>query len=92
MEITIETRKSSYKWRRLNFPEALSFVTSEETTVIGSSAVTIFESDQKGESDLSAILDSTSHHGIRIDIPVENQRIGTFEGKLSWILADVPEN
>ncbi|EGP4757673.1 lectin [Enterococcus faecium] len=73
-------------------PEALSFVTSEETTVIGSSAVTIFESDQKGESDLSAILDSTSQHGIRIDIPVENQRIGTFEGKLSWILADVPEN
>ncbi|MGG2440275.1 lectin-like domain-containing protein, partial [Enterococcus faecium] len=71
-------------------PEALSFVTSEETTVIGSSAVTIFESDQKGESDLSAILDSTSQHGIRIDIPVENQRIGTFEGKLSWILADVP--
>ncbi len=42
---------------------------------------TIFESDQKGESDLSAILDSTSQHGIRIDIPVENQRIGTFEGR-----------
>ena len=30
-------------------PEALSFVTSEETTVIGSSAVTIFESDQKAK-------------------------------------------
>lgn len=71
-------------------PEALSFVTSENTTVIGISAVTIFESDQKGESDLSALLDSTAQHGIRIDIPVENQRIGTFEGKLSWILADVP--
>ncbi|MBL4993737.1 lectin [Enterococcus xinjiangensis] len=41
---------------------------------------------------MSAILDSTSQHGIRIDIPVENQRIGTFKGKLSWILADVPEN
>ncbi|WP_241161901.1 MULTISPECIES: MucBP domain-containing protein [unclassified Enterococcus] len=71
-------------------PEALSFVTSENTTVIGTSAVTVFESDQKGESDLSALLDSTAQHGIRIDIPVEDQRIGTFEGKLSWILADVP--
>lgn len=73
-------------------PEALSFVTSENTTVIGTSAVTIFESNQKGESDLSSLLDSTAHRGIRIDIPVENQRIGTFEGKLSWILADVPGN
>lgn len=73
-------------------PEALSFVTSENTTVIGTSAVTIFESDQKGESDLSSLLDSTAHRGIRINIPVENQRIGTFEGKLSWILADVPGN
>ena len=89
MEITIETRESSYNGD-FELPEALSFVTSENTTVIGTSAVTIFESDQKGESDLSS-LDSTAHRGIRINIPVENQRIGTLR-KLSWILADVPGN
>ena len=36
---------------------------------------------KRRNGDLSAILDSTSQHGIRIDIPVENQRIGTFEGE-----------
>lgn len=68
----------------------LSFVTAENTMAIGADAITVFESNQKGESDLSGLLDSQNQKGIKASIPVEDQRIGTFEGTLQWTLVDVP--
>lgn len=68
----------------------LSFVTSEESKDIGKSAITILDSNQKGESDLTKFFDSASGKGIKASIPVEYQRIGTFKGTLEWTLEDVP--
>lgn len=73
-------------------PDILSFVTDSTSETISDAAITLFESNKKGETDLSGLLDDTSQRGIRAEIPVEYQRIGSFKGTLSWTLANVPDN
>ncbi|MFQ7233307.1 MAG: lectin-like domain-containing protein [Enterococcus hulanensis] len=76
----------------VEMPEVLSFVTDSGTAKIGAAAITIAESDQKAETDLSGLLNHTKQRGIQTEIPVEYQRTGTFKGMLSWSLEDVPAN
>lgn len=76
----------------VEMPEVLSFVTDSGTAKIGAAAITIAESDQETETDLSGLLDHTNQRGIQTEIPVEYQRTGTFKGMLSWSLEDVPAN
>ena len=71
-------------------PKALSFVTPEGTTLIGSSFITVYGSNQKGEIDLNYLFEGSDKRGIRIDIPVEYQRVGQFKTKLEWALEDAP--
>ncbi|MGY3750237.1 lectin-like domain-containing protein [Vagococcus acidifermentans] len=73
-------------------PGVLSFVNKKNATVLGESAVTIFTSDKNGLTDLSGMLNPSAKLGIKADIPVEYQRLGTFKGKLEWLLLDVPNN
>ncbi|MBE6171841.1 MAG: lectin [Enterococcus faecium] len=71
-------------------PGVLSFITTNGAMEIGESSIIISASSQKGESNLSDLLDKQNHRGIKATIPVEFQRIGTFVGTLSWSLEDVP--
>ena len=73
-------------------PDVLSFVTDSQSDTISDAAITISEGDQKGETDLSGLLDADQQRGIKITVPVEYQRLGTFKGALSWTLTDVPGN
>ncbi|EOH77441.1 lectin-like domain-containing protein [Enterococcus malodoratus] len=73
-------------------PDVLSFVTDSQSDTISDAAITISEGDQKGETDLSGLLDAGQQRGIKITVPVEYQRLGTFKGALSWTLTDVPGN
>ena len=73
-------------------PHVLSFVSDTASTSITDKAITVTESDKKGEIDLSGLLDQSQQRGIKADIPVEYQRLGTFKGALSWSLVDAPAN
>lgn len=73
-------------------PDVLSFVTDSQSDTISDAAITISEGDQKGETNLSGLLDADQQRGIKITVPVEYQRLGTFKGALSWTLTDVPGN
>ena len=73
-------------------PDVLSFVTDSQSDTISDAAITISEGDQKGETNLSGLLDAGQQRGIKITVPVEYQRLGTFKGALSWTLTDVPGN
>lgn len=73
-------------------PHVLSFVSDTASTSITDKAITVTESDKKGEIDLSGLLDQSQQRGIKADIPVEYQRLGTFNGALSWSLVDAPAN
>lgn len=70
----------------------LSFVGDQGTLNLSEAAQNIMTSNQKGLSDETGLLDSKQKKGIRADIPVEDQRIGTFKGTLKWSLLNAPEN
>lgn len=73
-------------------PYLLSFVSNTAVSHITDNAITVTESDKKGETDLSSLLDQSQQRGIKADIPVEYQRLGTFKGALSWSLVNAPAN
>lgn len=73
-------------------PHFLHFVSDTSSSLITDTAITIAKSQNKGETDLSGLLDSTQQRGIKAQIPVEYQRLGTFKGVLSWSLIDAPGN
>ncbi|QCI87309.1 lectin [Vagococcus zengguangii] len=70
----------------------LSFVNDSSSRLISDQKITVFESDDKGQTDLTSILENKDHKGIRADIPVEEQRLGAYEGRLLWSLENVPAN
>ncbi|MBO0462419.1 MucBP domain-containing protein [Enterococcus sp. DIV1298c] len=71
-------------------PGVLSFMTANGSMEIGESSIVISDSTQKGEINLSHLLDPQTKNGIKATVPVEFQRVGTFVGTLSWTLEDVP--
>lgn len=73
-------------------PDVFSFVSTAGSSQITNEAITLLESNQKGETDLTALLDESKQQGIQIDVPVAYQRVGTFKARLSWALEDVPGN
>lgn len=76
----------------IEMPDVLSFVTENGSSKITDADITISESDQKGETDLTDTLNGSNQRGIKATIPVEYQRVGHFSGTLSWTLEDVPTN
>lgn len=73
-------------------PDVFSFVSTAGSSQITNEAITLLESNRKGETDLIALLDESKQQGIQINVPVAYQRVGTFKGRLSWALEDVPGN
>ncbi|EGO6028173.1 MucBP domain-containing protein [Enterococcus faecalis] len=73
-------------------PDVFSFVSTVGSSQITNEAITLLESNQKGETDLTALLDESKQQGIQINVPVAYQRVGTFKARLSWALEDVPGN
>ena len=73
-------------------PDVFSFVSTAGSSQITNEAITLLESNQKGETDLTALLDESKQQGIQINVPVAYQRVGTFKARLSWALEDVPGN
>lgn len=85
-------QSQSFSNGELTMPYLLSFVSDTAVSQITDKAITVTESDKKGEIDLSGLLDQSQQRGIKADIPVEYQRLGTFKGALSWSLVDAPAN
>ncbi|MEB7954588.1 lectin-like domain-containing protein, partial [Enterococcus faecalis] len=63
-------------------PDVFSFVSTAGSSQITSEAITLLESNQKGETDLTALLDESKQQGIQINVPVAYQRVGTFKARL----------
>lgn len=57
------------------------------------SANTVVESDQFTEDKTANLSEKWNQsYGLILELPVEKQRVGEYQGTLTWTLEDVPEN
>ncbi|WP_461216919.1 beta strand repeat-containing protein [Lactococcus cremoris] len=77
-----------------NLASYLFFKDSTESKVITSDALQIYAntSPTTGTFKLNQNWNSTSDEGIQLNIPVDHQEKGTYEGQLTWSLNNVPSN
>lgn len=77
-----------------NLASYLFFKDSTGSKVITSDALQIYAntSPTTGTFKLNQNWNSTSGEGIQLNIPVDHQEKGTYEGQLTWSLNNVPSN
>lgn len=77
-----------------NLASYLFFKDSTGSKVITSDALQIYAntSPTTGTFKLNQNWNSTSGEGIQLNIPVDHQEKGTYEGELTWSLNNVPSN
>ena len=77
-----------------NLTSYLFFKDSTGSKVITSDALQIYAntSPTTGTFKLNQNWNSTSGEGIQLNIPVDHQEKGTYEGELTWSLNNVPSN
>ncbi len=73
---------------------SLSFLNGTTQQIIGSAAVIVEtkKMNQNGEYNVNQEWGQTNNKGLKLTIPVEKQKAGSYEGTLSWSLVSAPDN
>lgn len=67
---------------------------NNNTRLITTSALNVYENDEpsRGDFEIDQNWNSDSKKGIHLDVPVAQQRAGTYQGELTWTLNNIPGN